>query len=130
MKYYILITIENTLIICWFLLNRVSKLNRVTGFTGFSQIRVLNRTGLGFFNESRSDRFDLPVRTGSTGRSGPIFKTLVYHYAVFIFFSAAFLDMKQRMRQGCRQPSFYVDFSFIWFSMVQNCSVDFLALLD
>ena len=36
----------------------------VAGFTEFSQIRVLNRTGLGFFNEPRSDRFDRPVRSG------------------------------------------------------------------
>ena len=36
----------------------------LAGFTGFSQIRVLNRTGLGFFDESRSDRFDRPVRSG------------------------------------------------------------------
>ena len=36
----------------------------LAGFTGFSQIRVLNRTELGFFNESRTDRFDWPVWSG------------------------------------------------------------------
>ena len=36
----------------------------LAGFTGFFQIPILNRTGLGFFNESQSDRFNRPVRFG------------------------------------------------------------------
>ena len=48
----------------------------LAGFTGFPQIRVLNRTGLGFFNESRSDRFDWPVRSG--------FQNLAYEPLVFL----------------------------------------------